>query len=138
MAKISHLCFVELSNAEDLRQLIKGEMRRRGISLKKLSKDAGFTRSALRRFLEGDGTISTNSLFLILGALGVELTASGPSRREPQDMKMAIADAFVMVIDEYRADKSPNRRPLDAAMIRELSEKAARIAIKKSEDPNQL
>lgn len=52
---------------------IKGEIERQGLTYYRIAKESGISSAALSRFRQPGGTLRTQSLFVLLHYLGIEL-----------------------------------------------------------------
>lgn len=120
---------MEVKSTEDIRNIVISGISNKKINVWVLTKDNNLTYSAIKRFLNNKGSITTDTMFSVLEALGVKLTVLGSSPQQAGNYtKEDIVQAFVDQINEYKAN--PNRGALDAQMIEKLAGNAAENILK--------
>jgi transcriptional regulator with XRE-family HTH domain len=123
---------MEVTCDAELLGLIKLEMFKMGIREMDLARRTGIRQSSLNRFMNGYGSMRTESMFKVIKVLGIKLGGKQSSTKEDyRDLKFQFTVCFLEEVEAFKNIPEGFRPAFNSEEQRKLCERAADRAIEK-------
>jgi hypothetical protein len=121
---------MEVTCDSELLHLIKYEMYRQGIREMDLARRTGIRQSSLNRFMNGLGSMRTESMFKVIKSLGIPFVNGNDTKKDDyKDLKFHFTVCFLEEVEKFKRIPDGLRPSFNGEEQRKLCERAAEKAI---------